>query len=55
MGVSFVFIKYFAKKNVFNKKRLTLKFDSALSNGGQWKPTYFMYFPRAPLEAGLSI
>jgi len=42
MEVPVVFIKYFAKKNVFNKKMLTLKFDSAVSSGGQWKLTFYV-------------
>jgi len=55
MAISLVFTTSFSKKKKSLTRQLTLKFDSAASTGGQWKLTYFMYFPSPSLEGGPSI
>ena len=48
----FVFINLFLK--IVFKEKLTLRSDFVASSGGQWKQTYFVYFPQLPLAAWLS-
>jgi hypothetical protein len=44
-----------SQKLIFNKKKLTLKFNNAAQADTKGSLTFFMYFPWPPLKVGLSI